>query len=66
MQLLDEVREMEAQWYEDNIHITASIDTIISDLSPKFRALDKETRYKWIHTGLGVQALFQLAEKGLI
>ncbi len=50
------------EFYSENIHITRSIDEQLLKMSSKWRSLDQDKRYKLIHTGLGVQFLFDYAE----
>ncbi len=57
-----EIRAAIRRLYTENIHITVSIDKIISNLSRKFAVKSEEERFALIHTGLGVQAILDIIE----
>lgn len=54
------------KFYSENIHITRSVDEQLCKMSVKWCAIPKDRRYDYIHTGLGVRWLFDLAEHGSI
>ncbi len=60
--IVDEI----ANFYSENVHITRSIDERLCKMSAKWCKIPQRERYQWIHQGLGVKWLFDLAENDMI